>query len=31
MIPDKLAYAYTEKKDNLRRYKIYQPFNKKIK
>lgn len=28
---DKLAYAYTEYKDNLKRFKIYQPFNDKLK
>lgn len=28
---DKLAYAYTEYKDNLKRFKIYQPLNDKLK
>lgn len=28
---DKHAYAFLEEKDNIRRYKIYQPFNKKEK
>lgn len=28
---DKLAYCYTERKDNVLRFKIYQPLSKKMK
>jgi hypothetical protein len=31
IISPKLAYAYKEFKDDVVRYKIYQPYNKKVK